>query len=389
MTLKNRHLLALLAIVSVLALLPSPAAASTTVSVVASGLDSPRGIAFYKGHLLVGEAGHGGSTCFPIPGLPFPACVGNTSQISWVNASNGSHTPLVSGLFSVSLGPEGVLGVSGLSVAEGKILAQIGSTPQEGPPTFTLGQQQAGRLIKVKANGTWTVVASVGATDFQYTTRFTPPNPAVCGQCPGTQEHDANPYGVLATEQGAYVADAGANTLDFVSANGKISILHRFGWRDPNPMNFPSDAVPDCVARGDDALWVGELSGQLFKVHGRHVTQVILKDAAGNPLLTHVTGCTSDRNGNLYFVNMFGPGIPFTSPSFFQGNVIQYNPEEGKASVLAGNLMFPNMAAVGPDGNLYVTAGAICPAVGANVAPCFGATGTVLKIALPRNEEGD
>jgi hypothetical protein len=376
--------LSFLLVAAVVALFPSPAAANSTVTQVTSGLDSPRGIAFYNGHLLVGEAGHGGPTCFPIPGAPFPACAGNSSQISWVNRSNGSHTPLVSGLFSVSLGPEGVLGVSGLSVAEGRILAQIGTTPQEVLPAFTLGQEQAGRLIRVKANGTWSTVASVGATDFNYTLQFTEPTKGVFS--PGTQEHDANPYGVLATDGGAYVADAGANTLDFVGRNGKITILQHFVWRDPNPNNFPSDAVPDCVTQGDDALWVGELSGQLFKLHEGNVTQVVLRDDAGNPLLTHVTGCTTDRSGNIYFVNMFGPGIPFTSPSFFKGDVVKYDPEEGKASVLAANLMFPNMATVGPDGNLYVTAGSICPAVGANVAPCFGATGTVLKITLPDEE---
>jgi len=64
------------------------------------------------------------------------------------------------------------------------------------------------------------------------------------------------------------VADAGFNTLDFVDRSGKISILQYFGWRDPNPNNFPSDAVPTCVARTDDALWVGQLSGQLFRVEG-------------------------------------------------------------------------------------------------------------------------
>jgi sugar lactone lactonase YvrE len=108
-------------------------------------------------------------------------------------------------------------------------------------------------------------------------------------------------------------------------------------------------------------------------------------------LLTHVTGCNSDRAGNLYFVNMFGPGIPFTSPSFFRGSVVKYRPG-GHASLVAGNLNFPNMAAFGPDGNYYVTTGSICPADGSSPFPpgapnpCVGG-GKVVRINLQHNDE--
>ena len=65
---------------------------------------------------------------------------------------------------------------------------------------------------------------------------------------PGTQEHDANPTGLLATEDGVYVADAGSNTLDYINGEGKIKIRIHDGWRDPNPNNYPNDSVPTCVA---------------------------------------------------------------------------------------------------------------------------------------------
>jgi sugar lactone lactonase YvrE len=275
--------------------------------------------------------------------------------------------------------------VSGLTVSDGRILAMIGATPQEVPPSVGNGGQ-AGRLISVNpADGTWRTVAQVGKADYNFTLKFTPPTPGVFS--PGTQEHDANPYGVLAAGDGAYVADAGANTLDFVDAGGKVTILNHFEWRDPNPNNFPNDIVPTCVAKGADALWVGQLSGRLLKVAGSSVTPIVPKDSSGHRLLTHVTNCISGGDGNLYFVNMFGPGIPFTSPSFFVGNVVKYNVLTGKGSVVAGNLSFPNMAAIGPDGNLYVTTGSICPANGASPVPppapnpCVGG-GKVLRINL-------
>jgi hypothetical protein len=374
-----------LILIAVGALVPSQASAAPTVTEVAAGFDSPRGIGFVNGRIVVAEAGHGGSTC--IGGAP--PCMGDTSRISWVNTTTHRPTPLVTGLFSFSLGVE-ALGASGLSVRDGRIFVQIGVTPQEVPPTFALGQAQAGRLISVNPrNGSWRSVAPVGKKDFIFTLAFKEPTPHVYS--PGTNEHDANPYGVLATDDGVYVADAGANTLDFVGEEGKIKILNYFGWRDPNPDNFPSDTVPTCVARIGNVLWVGELSGRLNRIVGKNVTQVVPVDSAGTPLLTHVTGCNSDRAGNLYFVNMFGPGIPFTSPSFFRGSVVKYRPG-GHALLVAGNLNFPNMAAFGPDGNYYVTTGSICPADGSSPFPpgapnpCVGG-GKVVRINLQHNDE--
>jgi hypothetical protein len=383
MRFSKRYLVGLL-VVAMAALLPSPASSGSNVTQVASHLDSPRGIAFINGRMVVAEAGNGGKTCFtPAPGITI--CFGATSRISWVNPTTHTHTPLVKGLFSVMLPMgEGVIGVSGLTVSNGRIIGIIGGTPQEVPPGVS-NAAQAGRLISVNpADGTWRTVAPVGKRDYNFTLKFTLPTPGVYS--PGTNEHDANPYGVLAADNGIYVADAGANTLDFVGADGKIRILNYFGWRDKNPNNFPSDTVPTCVARADGALWVAQLSGRLERIAGDSVTRPVPM-AAGMPLLTHVTNCISGADGNLYFVNMFGPGIPFTSPSFFMGNVVKYNPRTGHGSVVAANLSFPNMAAFGPDGNLYVTTGSICPANGASPFPpgapnpCVGG-GMVLRINL-------
>jgi hypothetical protein len=380
MSLKKRHLFLLLAMAVVAALLPSPAAASgPTVTPVAGGLDSPRGVAFYHGKLLVAEAGHGGTDCFFGGAGAGNICFGESGRISWIN--NGVRTTLIDHMLSITArGGFDSEGPSGLSISEGRILAQIATPPQEAPspPTitpadFALAQQQAGRLISVHTNGTWSTVAEVGKFDFNYTLVFPEP------PGPGTQEHDANPYGVLATDEGAYVADAGSNTLDRIDEDGKIKIVFHDGFRFSTP-NFPSDSVPTCVVTTEDGLLVGELSGRLLKVHGTTFTVI------NNPLLSHITGCTSDGRGNVYFVNMFGSGAPFTPPpasNFFIGNVVQYNAETGKASMLANGLMLPNMDTIGPDGNLYVSVGSICPTAG---FLCNGAAGGVVKIILPHGE---
>ena len=403
---KRGYLLALPAIALLVALLPSPVSAATTVNLVASGFDSPRGIANVDGRWVVSEAGHPGGTCFAPPGAPpgLQLCLGSSSRISWVNASAGGPTPLATGFMSFSGGEE-TLGISGLSVRGGQIYAQIGVTSREVLqffPGVAIGSQ-AGTLIKVNPrDGSWSPVASVGDSDFDYTVaNFTPPDPSCMPtNCQGRQEWDANPNDVLATNHGYYVADAGANTLTMVSTDGSIKVLAHFPWRPSSPGLFPSDDVPTCVTGGEDGLWIGTLAGHVYRFEDGTVTQVTPKDSSGNALLSHVTGCTSRGDSTLILVNMFGQG-QFGDATFVNGSVVQYNIETGRGSVLADAfhnplLFLPYMAKFGPDGNLYVTSGAICAADGTNpfqgapFNPCaIGSAigGRVVKLSLARGDD--
>jgi hypothetical protein len=98
-----------------------------------------------------------------------------------------------------------------------------------------------------------------------------------------------------------------------------------------------------------------------------------------------VTGCAADGQGNVYFVNMWTTPTP---PHPFTGNIVKLDTERGTSSVIAAGLNFPNMDAVGPDGNLYFSADSICPAAG--IAEFCPQGGTVWKLALPHdNNDGD
>ena len=376
-----RFSLATIVFMAVGVLVPTPAGAAgaPTPVFVAGGLDSPRGIEFFKGKLVVGEAGHGGKNCTPAPPADPAICFGRTGQISKVNPTTGSHSTLVDHLFSVmefrAPGEGEALGVSGLSTGDGKLMAIIGVYPQafadyqcapgdaECAADVDAAKKEAGALLAVNANGSWRKVAGVGAYDYDWTANV--PN----------QEHDANPYGVLATNGGSYVADAGSNTLNFVSNGGRISILQYFPYRQEA---FPSDEVPTCIAKTDNALWVATLAGHLYRVRGHTATLV------ASPYIKHVTGCAADRNDNVYFVNMWntpGPPNPFT------GDIVKLDTRHGTSSVIASGLNFPNMDVVGPDGNLYFSADSICPAAG--IADFCPQGGTVWKLALPHDNEGD
>jgi len=232
---RNRHVHALIifillvgssaSVVNVVAAAPSP---SVQVSVVAAGFDSPRGVAVSDGHILVGESGHGGDVCIPSP--YGPNCIGLSSQISVVDPSGGAHHPLVSGLFSSVFGAVGPIGVEGISVRHEKVLAilglnsrlfesiECGPQPPDCAAVKAAAVGQSGHLISVSAKGTWRPVASVGAFDFDHFADHLADNPL--------QKHEANPFGVLATDNGALVADAAAGDLDFVSNGGRVELAH-------------------------------------------------------------------------------------------------------------------------------------------------------------------
>ena len=383
MRLKFRLSVAAAVFMAVGMLVPAHASVASAPTLVAAGFDSPRGVNFFKGKLVVGEAGHGGKNCIPAspPATPL-TCFGRTSQISWVDTATKTHSTLVDHLISVAEfrgeGPGEALGVDGISARDGRLMAIVGVFPQafagfqcaagdaECAADVDAAKEEAGALLSVKASGSWRKVAGVGEFDFNWTADKAP------------QEHDANPYGVLAVNGGSYVADAGSNTLNFVSKRGEITILHHFAWRNPDPAGFPSDDVPTCVVRVDDGLWVATLSGHLYRVvDGTSATLV------PNPLLKHVTGCTKDEEGNVYFVNMWSTP---TFPSPFTGDIVKLSSDDGTSSVIAGGLNFPNMDVVGPDGDLYFSADSVCPAAG---IPGFCPQGgTIWKLALAR-DNGD
>ena len=89
---------------------------------------------------------------------------------------------------------------------------------------------------------------------------------------------------MLAVPGGSYVADAGANTLNFVAANGRISILAYF------PDNAIRDSTPTCIAPGPDgALYVGTLAlvDSIVRVPARSSTASIRP----RPIRTISTPC--------------------------------------------------------------------------------------------------
>jgi hypothetical protein len=222
-------------------------------------------------------------------------------------------------------------------------------------------------------------VAPVGRFDFDNIGHHLAENPQ--------QKDESNPFGVLATARGAFVANAAAGTLDFVSNSGEISLVHYFQFHPPTG-SFPSDEVPTCIVRAHGHVWMGDLNGRLFRLDGSTPTQVPVVDKSGTALLHHVTGCSTDKDddGVMYLVNLWTTGV---TPTPNTGSVVRYDVERGRGSLVAHDLNFPNMLAVGRDRALYVSANSICPATGGPTDACdeLGQnSGLLLKITLPERD---
>jgi hypothetical protein len=311
-------------------------AGAATTSVVMSGLDNPRGLAFGpEGALYVAEAGRGGpGPCILLRGAP--QCYGPTGAVSrlWRGEQERIATGLPSyGSAASTTGPHDIsfLGRGGAYVTIG-----LGF---EGQPRTALGdiaEQQLGWLVHLPASGGWQPIADVAG--YEFTTN------------PGGGVLDSNPYGILAEPGRRLVADAGANALLAVEANGDISTLATFPSR---VQGRATDAVPTAVAVGPDgAYYVSELTGVPFAAGAATIYRVVPGQA---PTIawsgfTTVIDLAFDSDGNLYVLEHS------TGPVFFAlpGRLLKVAPDGTRTTVIDG-LTRPGSVAIGPDGALYVS----------------------------------
>jgi hypothetical protein len=363
------------------ALLPATAGATAQsgFTVVASGFNNPRGLAWGpNGRIYVAEAGAGSSTC--VSGGPEgTTCVGLTGGVSAINA-NGSHHEVVSGLASIS-GEGGFFatGPDGLSRnQDGQLYTIMTSCPQQvdglpsgvfDPAVIRKVRHQAGRIVKVGHNGNYDLGAGVGRFDWNWSIRH---SDLVPGQFP-----DCNPYGILAGSRATWVVDAATNTLDRVTPQGDIEIVAFF----PNPPS--SDAVPTCVDRGPDgALYVGELTGGGNGPGASVVWRVDTNEAHPTPTvwatgLTAVTGC-GFVGGQFYATEFSTLGLENAAPG--TGAVVWVAPHSNTPVTVADGLSFPN-GFLGSGASIYVSNWSVSPAVIPQGAPPFQ-PGEVVRIHI-------
>ena len=319
-------------------------AATAGVSVVMSGLNAPKQLAFGpEGALYVAETGTGasGSPCIPAGDTGAEACYSLTGSITrlW----KGQQERIVTGLPSLGAGGEVIAGPNDVAFqGRGNMYVTIGLGADPALRT-ALGAEGAnlGTLIVVKPNGKWSVVADISGF--------------VAANNPDGGPIDSNPYGVLAEGGRQYVTDAGGNSLLEVSPNGEISLVSTFPDLALPPLPLPftsSQSVPTEVVRGPDgALYVSTLTGAPFLPGLARIYRVM---PGGAPTVyrdgfTAITDFDFGPDGSLYV-------LQFASDLFLggAGSVVRVAPD-GTRTTIASGLAAPTGLTVGPDGAVYVT----------------------------------
>lgn len=359
------------------------------VTVVMSGLDDPRGLAFGpEGGLYVAEAGRGPSdhSCFDNPeqrqcttktpegetvfgcGCSTPntsvencaqskgilVCSGPTGAVSrlW----HGRQDRLVTGLpsWATSIGrAEGPNDVALLGRGEAFITIGLEAAPRLIAEMRNALGKDFGKLVQFSgSSGEWRFVADLAAYEEANPTRD-----------PMNGTPDSNPFGLLVEPSGRVVVDSGGNALLRVAANGDISTLAVLPSL-PRPLVNDGDPVPTRIALGPDgAYYVGILTGAPFRDGAANIYRIAQGEAPAVVCtgFKAIIGIAFDPTGNLYVLqHATGPtmlvadGALFRIDSTLLGNGCT---RTNSVQLQTGDtrLIRPTAIAVGPDGALYVS----------------------------------
>jgi hypothetical protein len=362
----------------------SLAQAAPPVQIVAKGLVNPRGIAFApNGQLYVTEAGRGGQGRCTVLGDGQNACYGETGALTRIDPA-GVRAPLrvLTGLPSLApaggFGAAGPLAISFLGSGKGEMVIGLGTVAAA---RKGLGAKSAllGTIVQVSVQGKVKPVADIA--------RFE----SIHNPVPVTS--DSNPYGVVSLPGYSVVADAGANALFRVGADGRVSTLAVFETRYvpappqlqlPPGATIPMQAVPTSVIKGPDgALYAGQLTGFPFPVGGANVYRV--GPGGGTPIVfasgfTNIIGLAFDAAGTLYVLEIGnGPSsTPGGPPLAGPGRLLRVN-ADNTHTVIYDKLFYPGGLTIGRDGHAYVTNNGIVPGP---IPGAFPDGGQVLRICL-------
>ncbi len=349
--------------------------------VIAEGLDNPRHLTIdADGTVWVAEAGAAGEACVTVGEgeEEFQACYGMTGSVT--NAMTGEvlvELPSVSdpsGAFASGPHDVAVTDSGEVYVVMGENFLPAEMTP-EGIPAEAFGM-----LLHVAEDGTWEVAADLMAYEAEN-------NPAAETETvtDGQPEIHSNPYGVTAVGETLYVADAGANAILKVEADGTITT---FGVLDPIEVpTFDEEGqptgetrmaqpVPTDVAEGPDgAFYVTTLGGEVMGY--AQVVRFEDLDGDGDALeegemtvyaegFSNAVSVDVDAGGNVYvaqLVNDFATANP-GDPTTLVGAVVVIDVDGAQTELFEGDLLAVGGVTVNSTGTAYATMFSVFPGAG-------------------------
>lgn len=379
MPLLFKSVLSLTILTACLAVVPgTKAAENTSVSVIAEGLDNPRGLNFSPdGSLYVTEAGTGGDgRCIPGPSLEgLDSCVGTSGAVTRIK--DGKQERILTGLPSIALRPTGATGAGPQDIqfdAYGNAYLLIGYGGNPEISDFLENSPSWGQLYQVDfKTGSLKSVADFAKYEFEK-------NADGVDVLDVSGEIASNPYAFTIKGNTAYAIDAAANDLLSVGLNGgylqALTVLPTQTIEDPvfptpgpgqvlppeapppgqTPEKIEVQSVPTGVAVGtDNALYVSEYTGFPFPVGKARIFRVT-SDAKATVYadgFTQIADLEFDKQGNLY-VLQYANEPQWKGPS--SGSLIQIAPDGTRTTLLSDNRLESATAlTVGPDGAVYVS----------------------------------
>ena len=377
---QRRAQLALLAAaaLTVTAVLPSATAVAkgkpgtqATIQVVASGLNSPRGLVYDRSNkrVLVAESGVDAINVTGPCGIGedgTPLCYGDTGSVFQYSTRTGAGSRIITGLPSVSI-PDGniaVLGLHDLALFQGTLHGVFGllgmvSTREE------FAAQGAAHAFDLGTVGTF----GSGAYAYQQYADVT----AFEDGLEAGQESDpygiiVNPsYGTMIANPGGPVA-TGNDILQF--KNGQLTQATSIATRTIN--NRRIESVPTCVTRGPDgAFYAGELSGFPYFPGVARIMRFVPGQA---PTVyadgfTNIIDCTFDEDGNLLVLEIAKFGLLNADQT---GSLIKVKGNGTKTELVSTGMTNPGGVAPAGGGVYYIT----------NFTAGFDGDGELLKVTV-------
>jgi hypothetical protein len=339
--------IALASAAAILVAAPPVAADTGNATVIASGLDNPRGLTFGPGgNLYVALGGRGGAAqttpqqCTQVPDPIGPYSGGFTAGIVKISPA-GVVSPVATGLPSTQTNALGGL-MSG--VADVKFIGNTlyALTAGAGCSHGLVGTANA--ILRVNGNGTTTQVADLSA--------FIKANPTANPE-PDDFEPDGTWYDMVPFKGDLYAVEPNHGEVDRIDPGaGTIS-------RVVDVSASQGHIVPTSIAFGGlfGGFALGNLgtfpitpgSEQLMRVNPFGGSLSVVRTG-----FTTILGLDFDLWGNLYVLeSMTAPGFPGPG-EFGTGKIVRIN-LIGQTSTIATGLTFPTGMTIGPDGALYVS----------------------------------
>lgn len=335
---------------------PIHAQASSNVTVVATGLEGPRGLKFGPdGMLYVAEAGTGGTTsttglCTQVVPPVGPYKGGMTGRISRIDSS-GNRTTVASGFPSSVNAVGDHQGVADLLFAEGNLYALIGGG---GCSHGDVNGPNQIASVNIR-NGSWKTIANLSQFLLTHPVRY--PNAA-------DFEPDGTPYSMIFLHDHFYAVEPNHGQVLSVSLDGKVqSVIDVSATQ--------GHIVPTAITHRDGQFYLGNLNLFPIEMFGSKIMTLspaecsrvaapgldefddvnrlhVVSSKAG---FETIVGLDFGPDGLLYVLELSAaPGNPTPGA----GKVVRVR-HDGNIEDVATGLVVPTGMTFGPDGKLYVS----------------------------------